>query len=48
VEEIRAWLVAVRKRSGMRKVIIAVARRLAIILHRLWVDGSEFRWTAKA
>jgi hypothetical protein len=22
-----------------------LARRLAVIMHRLWVDGTEFRWT---
>jgi hypothetical protein len=27
-------------------VPIAVARKLAVILHRMWVDGSEFRWGA--
>jgi hypothetical protein len=26
--------------------VIAVARKLAVILHRMWVDGSEFRWGA--
>jgi transposase len=25
--------------------IVAVARRLAVIMHRMWVDGTEFRWT---
>jgi hypothetical protein len=23
----------------------ALARRLAVIMHRIWVDGTEFRWT---
>jgi transposase len=27
------------------KAIVALARRLAVILHRIWVDGTEFRWT---
>jgi predicted NBD/HSP70 family sugar kinase len=22
-----------------------VARRMAVIMHRMWVDGTEFRWT---
>jgi hypothetical protein len=26
------------------RAVIAVARKLAVILHRMWVDGSEFRW----
>jgi hypothetical protein len=24
---------------------LALARRLAVIMHRIWVDGTEFRWT---
>ena len=28
-----------------REAIVAVARRLAVVLHRMWVDGSEFRWS---
>jgi hypothetical protein len=23
-------------------------RRLAVIMHRIWVDGTEFRWTREA
>jgi hypothetical protein len=29
----------------MKKAIVALARRLAVILHRIWVDGTELRWT---
>ncbi len=32
-------------RRGMKKAIVALARRLAVIMHRIWVDGTEFRWT---
>ena len=28
----------------MRRAIVAVARRMAVIMHRMWVDGTEFRW----
>jgi hypothetical protein len=35
----------VAQRRGMRRAIVAVARRLAVILHRMWVDGTEFRWS---
>ena len=34
----------VAKRRGMARARIAVARKLASILHRMWVDGTEFRW----
>jgi hypothetical protein len=33
------------KRIGRKKATIAVARRLAVILHRMWCDGSDFRWS---
>ncbi len=36
---------AIEKRRGMRRAIVAVARRLAVILHRMWLDGTEFRWS---
>ena len=35
----------VAKRSGMRKAIVALARRLGVVMHRMWLDGTEFRWT---
>ena len=31
-----------------RLTIVALARRLAVIMHRIWVDGTEFRWTREA
>jgi hypothetical protein len=31
------------RRRGMKKAIVALARRLAVIMHRIWVDGTEFR-----
>ena len=42
---LKAWGVRVAQRRGMRRAIVAVARRLAVVLHRMWVDGSEFRWS---
>src|SRR6266850_7153904 len=41
---LKAWGVRIAQRRGMRRAIVAVARRLAVVLHRMWVDGSEFRW----
>lgn len=34
----------VAKRRGMARARVAVARKLAVILHRMWSDGAEFRW----
>jgi uncharacterized membrane protein YphA (DoxX/SURF4 family) len=41
---LKAWGIRVAQRRGIRRAIVAVARRLAVVLHRMWVDGSEFRW----
>ena len=35
------------KRNGFRKAKVAVARKLAVIMHRMWVDGTEFTWSKK-
>ncbi len=35
----------IARQRGMKKAIVALARRLAVITHRIWVDGTEFRWT---
>ena len=42
---LKAWAMQIARRCGMRKAIVALARRLAVIMHRMWVDGTEFRWT---
>ena len=44
---LKAWGIRVAKRSGLRKAKVAVARKLSVILHRMWVDGTEFNWSAK-
>jgi len=41
---LKAWGLALAKRIGMRRAKVAVARKLAVVMHRIWVDGSEFRW----
>ena len=35
----------IARHRGKKKAIVALARRLAVIMHRLWVDGTEFQWT---
>jgi hypothetical protein len=32
------------KRIGMKKAKVAVARKIAVILHCIWVDGTSFEW----
>ncbi|WP_027038963.1 IS110 family transposase [Mesorhizobium ciceri] len=41
---LRAWGMNVAKRRGMARARVAVARKLAVILHRMWSDGTEFRF----
>jgi hypothetical protein len=41
---LKAWGVQVARRRGGKKAIVALARRLAVILHRMWTNGSKFRW----
>ena len=42
---LKAWAMQIAKRRGMKKAIVALARRLAVVMHRIWVDGTTFRWT---
>jgi transposase len=42
---LKAWAMKIARHRGMKKAIVALARRLAVIMHRIWVDGTEFRWT---
>ena len=42
---LKAWAMQIARRRGLKKAIVALARRLAVIMHRIWVDGTEFRWS---
>jgi transposase len=42
--KLKAWGMAVAKRRGQRRAVVAVARKLAILMHRIWADRSEFQW----
>src|SRR5271165_6386579 len=41
---LKAWAMKIARHRGIKKAIVALARRLAVIMHRIWVDGTEFRW----
>nr|WP_245423068.1 IS110 family transposase [Neorhizobium huautlense] len=45
---LKAWAMKIAKRSGMAKAKVALARRLAVVMHRMWLDGTEFCWTREA
>lgn len=40
---LRTWAARVAKRRGHRRAMVALARRIAVILHRIWVDGTTFQ-----
>lgn len=44
---LKAWGMRLAKRSGATKAKVALARKLAVILHRLWRDGTSFRWSTQ-
>lgn len=42
---LKRWGMDIAKRRGAKRARVALARKLAVILHRMWVDGTEFRWS---
>lgn len=45
---LKRWALEVARRRGMKRAKVALARKLAVILHRMWVDGTTFRWSREA
>jgi transposase len=45
---LKRWAMDVAKRRGLKRAKVALARKLGTVLHRMWVDGSEFRWGKEA
>ncbi|WP_331375163.1 IS110 family RNA-guided transposase [Sinorhizobium chiapasense] len=45
---LKAWAMSIAKRRGLQKAIVALSRRLAVIMHRMWSDGTEFCWSREA
>ena len=41
---LKAWGMKIARKAGMQKAKVALARKLAVILHRMWADGSDFQW----
>jgi transposase len=41
---LRAWGMKIAKHRGMARARVAVARKLAVVLHRMWSDETEFRF----
>ena len=41
---LKRWGLEVAGRRGVKRAKVALARKLATVLHRMWVDGSSFRF----
>lgn len=41
--QIKSWGMRLMRTKGRRRAVVAVARKLAVLMHRMWIDGSEFR-----
>jgi hypothetical protein len=44
---LKVWGTRLMKRVGAKKAKVAVARKIAVILHCIWTDGTEFEWGVK-
>jgi len=45
---LKSWAMRIAARAGMKKAKVALARKLAVIMHRMLVDGTPFIDAAKA
>jgi transposase len=41
---LRLWGLRLKDRAGLKKAQVAVARKLAVMMHAIWTDGTEFEW----
>ena len=40
---LKSWAVRLAARRGLKKAKVALARKLAVVMHRMWVDGTDYR-----
>ena len=41
---LRTWAAQVARRRGAKRAVVALARRIEVILHRMWIDDTDFRF----
>jgi transposase len=41
---LKEWGLQIAERRGIKRARVAVARKLGVILHRMWLDGAGFQW----
>ena len=44
ISALKCWALEVARRRGMKRAKVALARKLAGVLHRMWANGTDFRW----
>lgn len=42
---LKAWALDVARRRGHKRALVALARKLAVVMHRMWLDGTTFLWS---
>jgi len=45
---LRTWALELKERFGFKRAAVALARKLAVIMHRIWVTGGEFNYGGSA
>ncbi|TNK94410.1 IS110 family transposase, partial [Wolbachia endosymbiont of Leptopilina clavipes] len=40
--KLKSWGIKLAKKKGIKKAVVALARKLAVIMHRMLVDKTEF------
>ncbi len=40
--ELKSWAMKLARRAGMMKAKVALARKLAVVMHRMWIDAIKF------
>jgi transposase len=48
ISALKRWAMEVARRRGMKRAKVALARKLAGILQRMWANGTDFRWGKEA
>jgi transposase len=45
---LKSWAMRLAARKGFKKAAVAAARKIAVVMLRLWRDGTTFAWTKEA
>ena len=43
---LKVWGLKIQQQRGFKRAKVALARKLAVVMHAMWVNGTEFRWGA--